>query len=106
MVDDDMPELDRSVLLLERGRPVQRLSVMRNLARLAADHGARAKSATTAVTFLRMGQRPGPALSFAPRLRADNLSLSASPFLVVCLALSWAGSIRWRGLRAYFRAAR
>ena len=41
VVDDDMPELERFALLFERGVPVQRLSVMRNLAMLAADHGER-----------------------------------------------------------------
>ena len=39
VVEDDMPELERFALLLERGRTVQRLSVMKNLAMLAADHG-------------------------------------------------------------------
>lgn len=39
VVEDDMPELERFALLLERGRTVQRLSVMKNLAMLAVDHG-------------------------------------------------------------------
>lgn len=40
VVDEDMPELERFAKLLERGRVVQRLSVMLNLPTLVADNGA------------------------------------------------------------------
>ena len=39
VVDEDMPELDRFALLFERGRVVQRLSVVNSLPGLVADHG-------------------------------------------------------------------
>ena len=43
VVDEDMPELDRFALLFDRGRPIQRLSVMLNLPPLVAEHGPRAR---------------------------------------------------------------
>ena len=39
---DDTPEMERFALLFERGRPVQRLSVMLNLPLLLRDHGGAA----------------------------------------------------------------
>lgn len=44
VVDEDMPELDRFSLLFDRGRPVQRLSVMLNLPPLVAEHGPRTRA--------------------------------------------------------------
>ena len=40
VVDEDMPELDRFMLLFERGQTVQRLAVMNNLPATVANHGA------------------------------------------------------------------
>jgi len=78
VVDEDMPELDRFALLFERGRVVQRLSVMNSLPGLVADHGATACSALLGLLADQAGAMVRASTSALEDGRVDEHDLAVS----------------------------